>query len=177
MENNNNNRDSVLSKFYKLFLGTKLNKKRPYNGRAINRWFKANKEGKKSFKTLDGNVFYVANNISKLVASYYDKVIMKAIENPGKTELLYIGTVEILQINSINGKPRIVPDNQGGFKEVVDDHFFHHTKYKYEFKINRNKIKAGLRKYITSSSYGTKARKYLKRAYELYPKGNFYNNK
>lgn len=122
--------------------------------------------------------FRTRRGITAVAKFYNKKVMLEAIKYPGKTHIKYIGKAEIIEVNPVNGKPRIVIDPiTGKYEEVIQDHFTKSVKYSYLFSIMYNNIKGHLKSYISTAIYPRIKSDYLPIVYELKPLGNFYRKK
>lgn len=165
-------KDKNLSKWFKLFISGRLLNTLRYRTREVIKWSK--QRDYKNIKHKDGKTF---REHSALVRDYYRGVIEQAIKHPGITEVLYIGTVSIQEVKRFNGSSRPIPNEEGGFNQVIEDPFLNYTHYLYVFSPMYTKIKAEIRPLIQSAVPISMVRRYVKLAYKLHPRGNFYNLK
>jgi hypothetical protein len=172
-------RNERLSKWFKKLVKIKYGNTLPTSSRNIFNWYKKRGKGKMQFRTKDGEAFIVRDHLKNIAKDFYQGVILEGITHPGKADLMYLGTIEINEINSVSstGNSRKVPDDNGGFKEVVDDYFSKSVRYFYTFKIMRTKLRVELRDFFSSSSYPALNSKYLRKVYDLHPEGKFYHLK
>jgi len=118
-----------LSKLYKALVSVKqLYTRLGVNVPAIKRYFRGTKKA-------------VPDNINHIVQDYINYVIHNGLDNPNGVEVSKLGTIRIFESKRLTSKPRWIPDDKGGFEEVVEHAFERHTKYHYQFIPNYNKIK------------------------------------
>ena len=164
-----------LDKLYKSVIELSYNKSLPINSPIIVRWYKKLTGNTIRIKHVkSGKKFRADKKLLKIVKEYNEKIILESLHFPGPTKIKYTGKVCISEVDSVNGKPRMVPDENGGFKEVIDDIFTKRPKYIYQFNAMYSKIRPELRAFISSGYYRFAKGRYLPKVYELHPKGNFY---
>ncbi len=164
-----------LSELYRKVMRFSYNKKLPMDSRTVSKWARLNGILGPIRTLATDRCFKSWFKLMDVVNTYNEKVILEGIKYPGKIRIRYLGDVSIEQVNSITGKPRVVPDGQGGFKQVVDTVFTKTPKYLYRFTAVYGKIRVGLRSFMASGYYMHVKSKYLPIAYKEHPEGRFYN--
>lgn len=121
-----------------------------------------------------GKVIPLRDLVTVLPVEYYKKVLDEGAKYPARIRFRYLGSMELLESTKIDGKPRPVPDGNGGYKKVISDYFDRYLNYIYIFSIQRTKIRVELRDILRSDKIGTAHKRAVKIAYKEHPKGKFY---
>jgi len=162
MYNKRKDRDPELSRVYKSLVRlTELYNRVGISYKLIRKYFKGT--GRK-----------VTPNTTNIARDYIDYIIQNGLDDPDGVYIHKLGKISIYEYDSVNGKPRVVPDGNGGYKEAVETIFDKTTKYRYQFVPNYAKIKPTLRFVVHGYYSKFAASKILPKVYELHPKGNFY---
>lgn len=169
--------DKRLSKLYRRFLSRVYGVRFSNAGYKIVPWLNREKNRIIRIKTKkDKKKVIIREKMVPIVTYFYQRVIEQGVQAPGRFELLYLGYMHVVELDSITGRPRHIPDEDGNYEEVIEDYFTNYTKYRALFTINRNKIKVSLRDFISSGVHERANSNIVKQAYKLHPKGKFYRS-
>lgn len=145
--------------------------------RAALKWWKTKKKKEIKIKSLStGKPIHVRDIMAGLTKDFYREVTLEAANHPGLIQITYLGAMEIVESSYVSGKPRPIPDGNGGYKYVVDDYFTRYTKYVCDFYIRKSRIRRELRQYLSVKPSASLIQAILKKAYKKHPKGKFYRD-